>query len=140
MQERLRTLRETNDPFWKELNEPRQGHQHPITGAVVAEDIQPELDKINELDDSAMGLNEVLATTQKREGSEKVSRHVVVSKDGGLSLGVNAESLEKEPDLTEDVKGDGDEGRGKRKKMANCLYHLKDFTRHWDKDSSDIEA
>jgi hypothetical protein len=31
------------------------------------------------------------------------------------------------------------EGKQKRKRMANSLYKLEDFARHWDNEASDIE-
>jgi hypothetical protein len=136
MQEKLREIRTTNDPFWIELNHPNAHHLRPPTDSIVPEDIMPDPEDEEDLDDSDVGLRHVIADTHKSPAPKQCGR---ISKrdNGGLMMKTDAEDIDKLPESAED--GKEEEGRGKRKKIANAMYDLSDFTRHWDNEASDVE-
>jgi hypothetical protein len=144
MQEKLRELRTSNDPFWDELTRVNACHQYPITAAVVAEDIVPDLDdEEEELDDTSVSLHDVIAAThceraprKSRPRSENGRLRAMADAENldEIPVAINSEDKNRAPMPDEEVGG-----RGKRKKMRNKLYSLVDFTRHWDNDDSDIE-
>jgi hypothetical protein len=136
MQEELRSLREKDPAFWKELTTPNPRYAEPEVGEIVAEDILPDLDDEEELDDTDVSLREVIAATHHEEGPAKRRGRVVNDERGGLTTVADAEQLDELPLA---VDGGEEEGRGKRKKRPNRLYSLVDFARHWDNEGSDIE-
>jgi hypothetical protein len=145
MQERLRELRVKNDPLWIELNRVNDRQMRPSTGAIVLEDVVMDADDEG-MDDSVVNLKDVLAETHRKAPSARRQKRVSTSKNGGLQSSVDAENIDEVPLATvmeAKVAGDaataGDSGRGKRKRVANRLYSLADFTQHWDGNGSDIE-
>lgn len=141
MQEKLRRLRITNNPFWEELMRVNPRHQRPTVGGIVVEDIMENPDDEYEMDDSAVSLCNVMAATHRKKQPQMRHGRVATHKNGGLISAADAETLDEVPELlkTGEVQAAGEEGRGKRKRTANKMYSLAHFTRHWDNDLSDIE-
>ena len=139
MQTRLRELRDRKDPFWDELSRENPCHQRPVTAAVVAEDIMADPDDVEDLDDTAVSLKDVINATHKEPAPTKKTRRVGLRGNGGLMVVAAAEQLNNSDAV--DAKGadEKEAGRGKRKKTANRLYNLTDFARHWDDNGSDVE-
>lgn len=135
MQEKLRELRTKNDPFWAELTCADARHKCPETETIVVEDLIPDPDDEEELDDSDVSLHDVIAAThQTPQAVHKRHGRASVRENGGLETTTNAEQMDEAPRPMEGGEG---EGRGKRKKVANRQFA--DFSRHWDQDTSDIE-
>jgi hypothetical protein len=137
MQEKLRELRTTNNPFWIELNVVPNRHPRPVVVGNVAKDIVPNHEDDDSLDDSDISLCDVVKTTHKKPVDNKRCGRITAGENGGLTTVTDAKSLDQVPKPLEGE--EGKEGRGRRKKTANRLYHLSDFARHWDNDGSDIE-
>jgi hypothetical protein len=135
MQKKLRDLHINNDPFWNELNRVNDHHPRPVTGAVIAEDIIANPEDEDELDDSDIRLKDVVAATHKKPIRDHGHKRISTDENGGLMAAVDVENIDEVPKAVEGV--DEEEGRGKRKKTANKLYRLSDFTRHWDEEASD---
>jgi len=139
MQTKLRELRDKKDPFWDELTRENPCHQQPLTAAVVDEDIMADPDDGEDLDDTAVSLNDVIVATHKEPAPTKKTRRVGLRGNGGLMVVAAAEQLnDVTAPLVEGAEGK-EAGRGKRKKTANRLYNLTDFARHWDDNGSDVE-
>jgi hypothetical protein len=135
MQEKLRELRATDDPFWAELT---RANPRPVTGAVIVEDLIAIPEGEEELDDSDVNLRDVIAATHREAVPKQHRRRTFTLENGGLVSAADAENIEEIPKPVEEGEEE-DIGRGKRKKTANRLYHLSDFARHWDNEASDIE-
>ena len=145
MQEKLTNLQEQNDPFWTELIQVSTHHQQPVTGPIVIEDLAVEIDANDQMDDSDVSLQDVIAVTHKNIPPKRQCR-IVAREAGGLMTTTNVESLDEVPKLEEKMAVDSagglgmkEGGKGKWKRMENSHYRLEDFARHWDNDGSDIE-
>ena len=136
VEEKLRDLHHTNDPFWTELNCPNARHLRPLTDAIVVEDIITNPEDEDEIDDSAVSLQNVVVATHRKPMHKKSSR-ISVQENGGLATTTDAENIN--IPVTADEEVEVEEGRGKRRKTANRLYRLADFARHWDNEASDVE-
>ena len=143
MQEKLRDLRTNNDPFWTELSSADARHRHPVTAAVVAEDIMANPEDANELDDSAVSLKNVIAATHHKNHQEKRGLRVKAHNNGGLMMAMDADDVAETREAMMAFEGEEaeDQGRGKRKRKraASKKYSLADFARHWDGNGSDME-
>lgn len=142
MQEKLRNLRTSNDPFWTELTRVNPRHQRPATSAIVVEDMIPDLDNTDELDDTDVSLHDIIAATHQKDVPAMLDGRIASRENGGLMTTTDAENLDEIPKSAEEGEGGQraeEEGRGKRKKKANMLYRLEDFARHWDNETSDVE-
>jgi formate dehydrogenase assembly factor FdhD len=135
MQEKIRGLRTANDPFWSELNSPNpRADLHLTTGHVVAEDIVPDPDDEDAVDDSDVSLQDVIAATHQDLPAKRRRQHISTRDNGGLVTNTDAEDINQSASIEAE-----EEGRGKRKKKKNTLYCLADFKRHWDNEASDVE-
>jgi hypothetical protein len=133
MQGSLRKLRDDDPEFWSQLT---RADEKLVVGAVVDEDVVPDVDHGN-LDDTDVSLRDVvIATHQKGRPRGRVLK--TIEEDGGLRSTAEAELLDSLPKVVED-EGPAKTGRGKRQRTANRLYKLDDFARHWDNESSDVE-
>jgi hypothetical protein len=121
--------------FWAELNTVNHRHPRLVTGAVVEEDNIPNPEDEDDLDDNDVSLRDVIAVTHQEPVTKQHRRCTSLRENGGLTTVTDAEQLEEMP---KPLKVE-EEGRGKRKKTANTLYRLSDFTRHWDNEGSDVE-
>lgn len=136
MQEELRNLRTVNPEFWTALTTVSARRAKPSRTEI--EDMVPEPDEEDNLDDSDISLNDVLSATHQEEPSSLRRGRISKRERGGLTTVADAEKLDNVPILiNEGETKDG--GRGKRTRTANRLYCLADFARHWDNEASDIE-
>ena len=136
MREKLRMLKTSDPTFWAELANDVASNV-PKEGEIVVEDAEI-VDDDSVGDDSAIGIAEVVAevlnSKRGREGG----------KTDGLTLSNFAEDGGEEPTdsdsnpgpvLTSDP-GPSTGERGKRKRIANKWYPMKNFIRH-DNEESD---
>jgi hypothetical protein len=133
MQDSLRKLRDDDPEFWSQLT---RTDGKLVVGAVVDEDMVPDVDDGN-LDDTDVSLRDVVIATH-RKGRPRGRVLKTIEEDGGLRSTAKAESLDSLPKAVED-EGPANAGCGKRQRTANKLYKLDDFARHWDNESSDVE-
>ena len=117
MQEKLRQLCTTNDPFWIELNCLNPCHPHPLTDPVILENIIPNPEDEEDLDDSDVSLRDVIVETHQ-EPAPKRCGCISKQDNGGLATKTDAENIEKLPNPGP-VEGGVEEegGRGKQKKL-----------------------
>lgn len=129
----LRSLRETEPTFWKELTAKNNNTILPPENIPQPEDV--EIDNFDGgLDDSDVPIHVAIENIVKEAAPKG---YVVV--DGGLEANVDAENFEMGAQEDSDGKDCDDKelelGRGKRRKRANRLYE--NFWRHDDDSSSD---
>jgi len=123
MQEKLRELRTKNDPFWAKLTCAEARHERPTTETIAVEDLIPDPDDKEELDDSDVSLCDVIAAThQTPQAVHKChGGRVSACDNGGLETTMNAEQMDEVPRPMEGGEGE-DEGHGKRKKFATWQF------------------
>jgi hypothetical protein len=97
MQEKLRELRTTNDPFWAELNLVNRHHTRPVISALVVEDLIPEPEDEEVLDDSGLSLKDIVAVTHQEPVRNKGRRCISKCEDGGLMAAADADDIDAEP-------------------------------------------
>jgi hypothetical protein len=126
MQEKLRELRTTNDPFWAELNLVNHRHTRPVISALVVEDLIPEPEDEEVLDDSGLSLKDIVAVTHQEPVRNKGRRHISKREDGRLMAAADADDIDAEPlpvaTVVEGTVERENAGKGKRQKTANQLY------------------
>jgi hypothetical protein len=139
MQEEIRNTRENDPKFWEELTRVNPRQTRP-TAAICIEDSIPEPEQDDEqLDDTDISLQDVLAATHHEELPAKRRGRTSINEQGGLTAGANAENLDELPVVDNEGVEPVEGGRGKRRKTANKLYSSAAFTRHWDNDQSDVD-
>jgi hypothetical protein len=145
MREKLRSLKTSDPTFWAELcNNLNVASNVPKEGETVVED-EENIEDDSVGDDSAIGISEVMAEVLNSKGGR------VDGKTDGLVLSNFAEDNGEAP-ADSDNPGPAtnvltcDPGpsdivttseRGKRKRIANKWYPMKNFIRHDNEDSDD---
>jgi len=112
MQEKLRSLCTSNDPFWVELTHAEAHHLRPVTGAMVAKDLMADPNDEDTLDNGAISLHNVISATHKVNVLKKKKGLVTSQENGHLVAMADADDLDK---VAGPVEGGEvvEEGRGK---------------------------
>jgi hypothetical protein len=134
----LRELKETDPEFYNELT---AGKNSSLLGQKEVLDEDKELGPDENGDDCYLSINQIVEAVVK--GSD-VTMGLTNSESEMMvkSIAENPDEfeLEKELELAETPMDTNDErGRGKRKREPNTLY-ARAFWRHYDEDTSDVDA
>jgi hypothetical protein len=135
----LRELKETDPEFYNELT---AGKNSSLLGQkeVLDEDKELGPDENEEGDDCCLSINRIVEAVVK--GSDMMGLTNSESEMMVKSIAENPDEseLERELELAETPMDTSDErGRGKRKREPNTLY-ARAFWRHYDEDTSDLDA
>jgi hypothetical protein len=146
MREKLRSLKTTDPTFWAELCNDVASNV-PKEGETVVEDEEVVEDDDSVGDDSAVGIAEVVAEVLKlKEGSRTDGKTDGLTlsnfaEDDGLgeaptnNPAMNILTSNSDPATSSKIVTTVDSERGKRKRVANKWYPMKNFIRHDDNDS-----